>query len=240
MTGNSLQAVKINIDVGEGYDDATLVPLADQVNIACGGHCGDDDSILQALELAARWGVAAGAHPSFPDRVNFGRLRMNLATSDLMDAVAGQLARISQLAQTMGVPLTHIKPHGALYHALYREADLAKAFVGILPRSLSIITMPGGMLAQAASDTGYEVQLEGYADRAYASDGQLADRNLSGAVINDPDVAARQFLALAEGRPFHCLHGTPLKFIGISTICVHSDTPAAAGILTRLRTCMKR
>lgn len=144
MTGNSLQAVKINIDVGEGFDDATLVPLADQVNIACGGHCGDEDSILQALELAARWGVAAGAHPSYPDRVNFGRLRMNLATSDLMDAVAGQLARITRLAQTMGVPLTHIKPHGALYHALYREADLAKAFVGILPRSLSIITMPGG------------------------------------------------------------------------------------------------
>lgn len=226
--------IKINIDIGEGYDDAALAPLADHVNIACGGHCGDTASIRQALNLAARYGLEAGAHPSYPDRENFGRQPMKIDTQALMDSIASQLDQIARLAQDAGITLTHVKPHGALYHALHRDFELAMAFVQTAPPALSIITMPGGQLARAGLSAGRTVLLEGYADRAYTANGSLADRSLAGALITDPNTAAHQFMALAAGARFSTIDGGELFFSDISTICIHSDTTSAASILKHL------
>lgn len=226
----SRTVIDINSDIGEGWNDTALVPFVDSVNIACGGHTGGEASMRTALELAARHNLRAGAHPSYPDQASFGRLPMTMTHDAFCATINAQISALSKLAKSGGVTLTHVKPHGALYHALYADASLARAFISLIPKLLAVVTMPGGALAASCAEAGVPVWFEGYADRGYTKTGGLAPRGTPGSLITDPEQAARQALSLANGKPFPATDGGKLSLPRLNTICIHSDTPGAAAI----------
>ncbi|MCU0795929.1 MAG: LamB/YcsF family protein [Akkermansiaceae bacterium] len=218
----------LNLDAGEGgKDEASLLPYADLVNIACGGHAGDPAEMEETLLCAAAAGVLAGAHPGYEDREHFGRRSLGLAVGDAVDSIARQIDAIKSIASRKGIALWHVKLHGALYHDADRCAELAAAFVDFLAQrhpGLRLIGPPGGELQRAASTRGVEFLREGFADRAYGADGKLLDRSLPGAVIMDPAVAVSQALDLLDQ---------------VDTLCVHGDSPAAIRILPALKEALR-
>lgn len=221
----------LNADVGESTgavtvgDDAAVIPLVTSVNVACGGHAGDDAVMRRTLRLARAHGVAAGAHPSYPDREGFGRRELGLQPGAIHDEVVAQVRRLAQLAGEEGVPLRHVKPHGALYNRAAREpavADAVARAVAAVDPSLMLVGLAGSALVEAARAHGLRPLREGFCDRRYGADGFLVPRSVPGACLDDPAAAAEQALALATGG-------------SVDTLCVHGDGPAAVPILRAVR-----
>lgn len=222
--------IDLNADVGEGCDDAAVVPLVTSANVSCGAHAGDDVVIRATLRVARAHAVAVGAHPSFPDRAGFGRritTRDPLAISDL---VAGQIAHLAGLAAAEGVVLTHVKPHGALYSLAARERGIADALARGVARVLPgtrLVLLAGSTALAAARHAGLVPVAEAFVDRAYLHDGSLAPRDVAGAVIEDVGDAVRRAVALARREPIPTLDGR-LLHVSADTLCLHGDTPGAA------------
>jgi UPF0271 protein len=217
----------LNIDAGELPDEEPeLYRLAHGVSIACGLHAGDLTTMGRALDLCKLHGCRAGAHPSYPDREGFGRREMQMPVQELGRAVFAQCASLRQLADARGIRLSHMKPHGALYHAANREPQLARAIVEAAKNALDaqiIIVGPGtGALSQAAraADLGYA--REGFADRGTLADGTLIPRGQPGAMITEPALAAATAVALARGGV-------------VDTLCVHGDSKGASAIVRAVR-----
>lgn len=220
--------IELNADVGEGGPDDLLMPLVDRVSIACGGHVGDEATMTDALLLAREFGVLAGAHPSYPDLANFGRKPVVAAPAEISAWIVGQTRALMAVADGLGMKLFHVKPHGALYNQAAVDKDIAEAVIAALLelKGLTLIALAGSPLVVWASAAGLAVLEEAFADRRYLQDGQLAPRGLSGAVIEEPDQAASQALAIARGLAIEPLGGGAL-FIRAQTICLHGDGPGA-------------
>ena len=217
----------LNVDAGELPDEAPeLYAVAHGVSIACGGHAGDLASMGLALDLCKLHGCRAGAHPSYWDREGFGRRVMDMSVANLGTAVFAQCASLRQLADHRGLRLSHMKPHGALYHEANRDPALARAIVEAAKNALDsrivIVGPAGGALETAARLGGLGFAREGFADRGTRGDGSLVPRGESGALITDPDVAARTAKALALGG-------------AVDTVCVHGDSPGALAIARAVR-----
>ena len=227
--------IDLNADLGEGCAfDAALMSVVTSCNIACGGHAGDEASMRTALQLAKTNNVAAGAHPSFPDRENFGRTRSDLSGPGLEQALGAQVESLKNIADAIGSPLTHLKPHGALYNMAARDAGLAASILNVLQSVLpnaSLVGPPESEMQAQATARGIDFIAEGFADRAYEKDGQLRDRSKPGAVIHDHSVQARQAVSMATESRVQTPEGTTIS-LPVQSICVHGDTPdafAAAG-----------
>lgn len=221
-----MQIIDLNVDLGEGgLEDEALVGLASSVNIACGGHAGDDSMMQKTIALAQAAGVAIGAHPGYEDRENFGRRALVLSPEKVTALVSRQITSLLLYAQEAGVVLHHVKPHGALYNQASRDPILAAAVVrGILAISPKLIlyALPQCALAEAGIAAGMTVYAEGFADRRYRGDGSLMPRGEPGAVIKEVDVAVMQALEMVS-------QGS------VRTMCVHSDGVSGLGILKELR-----
>jgi UPF0271 protein len=214
----------LNVDLGELPDEPEeLFDVATQVNVACGGHAGDDTSMLRAARLAARSGAALAAHPSYPDRDGFGRRTIAIEPSALAASLREQCARLAAAARVAGVPVVAVKPHGALYHDANRDPSLASAFadaaVGALGAAIAIVGPPRGELSHVALERKLALLREGFADRGYRADGTLVPRSEPGALVLDPALAAQQAVRLAASGE-------------IDTLCLHADTP---GVVDRAR-----
>lgn len=221
--------IELNADIGEGCDDAALMPYVDRVSIACGGHTGDAASMAAAIRLAVEHGLAIGAHPGYPDRARFGRAVLEASPDAIARWVTEQTEALAEQAARVGVRLAHVKPHGALYNVAARDAAVAQAIaesVVALDRTLALVGLSGSLLIEAGQRAGLAVFNEAFADRRYQSDGQLVSRETAGAVITDPDLAARQAAALATETPITSLDGKMLR-LRADTLCLHSDTPNA-------------
>jgi 5-oxoprolinase (ATP-hydrolysing) subunit A len=211
--------VLLNIDAGEYPDEPeALYGVAQIVNIACGGHAGDERSMDRVLAACARFGTRVGAHPSYADRGGFGRKDLRLPPAEVGKCVAEQIARLAERARAAGRAVRHVKPHGALYHAANRDPDLARAVVAgsvdALGRAFALIGPPDGELRRAAMDAAIAYAREGFADRSTRADGTLVPRSEPGAIIEDPARARTLARDLALSRK-------------IDTVCVHGDTPGA-------------
>ena len=217
--------VLLNVDAGEHDDEPeALYTLAHALNIACGGHAGDDASMERVLRACLHHGARAGAHPSYPDRASFGRVSMPIEPAALARSVREQCARLAVIAARVGVPLAHAKLHGALYHDANRDPALAAATLTAVVEALGAVIVvgpPEGQLRQFCAREGLRYEREGFADRALRSDGTLVPRTEPGALITDPSRAAAQALALAGS--------------GHDTICVHADTAGALEIARTVR-----
>ena len=224
--------IELNADIGEGCDDAALLPFVARVSIACGGHAGDAASMRAALELAAAHGVAAGAHPSYPDRAGFGRHAMHAHPEQIVAWVTQQTERLAEHAARLGVRLSHVKPHGALYNVAAADAEVAAAVaaaVAGIDAGLALVGLAGSRLIAAGQAAGLAVLNEGFADRRYDAAGHLVSRETPGAVLHDPEAAAAQARLLAAGRPLPALPAGSVT-LRVDTICVHGDTPGAINI----------
>ena len=233
--------IDLNADLGEGapYDKA-LMGVITSCNIACGGHTGDDASMRTALTLAKKYGVAAGAHPSFPDRETFGRSRSDLSGAALEDTLNTQVLALKKLADEIDMSLTHLKPHGALYNMAASDERLSGSTINVLNSALpgaSLVGPPGSVLQKMAAQSGVDFIAEGFADRAYEADGRLRDRTLSGAVLLDHDVQANQALQMTFDQSVTACTGETLN-LPVRTICVHGDTPGAYEAARLIRTCL--
>lgn len=234
--------IELNADIGEGCDDASLMPYLNRVSIACGGHTGDAASMSAALRLAAEHGVAVGAHPSYPDRAQFGRRERVATAEEVVAWVTQQTESLAEQAARLGMRLAHVKPHGALYNVAARDAVTARAIaraVAALDPALILVGLSGSQLIAAGRVVGLAVLNEAFADRRYQSSGQLVSRETIGALIVDPRVAAAQAAALARGQPISSLSGDPIE-VRADTICLHSDTPDALNIARAVHAALNR
>jgi UPF0271 protein len=225
-----MPSIDLNVDLGELPDEpAELFAIATTANIACGGHAGDDATMERAVARALASGARIAAHPSYPDREGFGRTSMKLAPEAIAATVEAQCAAIAAIARRLGAAVTRVKPHGALYHDANHDGAIAAAVIegaarglGVAMEALTVVGPPAGALRDEAARRGAAYAREGFADRGYRADGTLVPRTQAGALITDPEAAAQQAIALAQG-------GT------IETLCVHGDTKDAVAIAARVR-----
>jgi UPF0271 protein len=234
--------IELNADIGEGCDDASLMPYLARVSIACGGHTGDAASMVAALRLAADRGVAAGAHPSYPDRSQFGRRALAASGDEIAAWVTQQTEALAELAARLGLRLAHVKPHGALYNVAARDVRVARAIaraVAEVDPALALVGLAGSQLIVAGQAAGLAVLNEAFADRRYQPSGRLVSRETVGALIVDPAAAAEQARALAEGRAVATFGGGAVR-IRADTICLHSDTPGALNIARAVHAALNR
>ena len=218
--------IDLNCDMGESEDlahEATLMDYVTSANIACGGHVGDETTMERTARLAIERGVRIGAHPSYPDRANFGRIEIDMPSGEIEATVREQIERLERVVESLGGRLTHVKPHGALYNVAARNERVARA-VGeaVAHWGLPIFGLAGSICLEIWRSMGLTVRAEAFADRRYEADGSLRSRQFADALITDPAEAAAQALRFAR-------EGTA------QTICVHGDTPTAVDILKACR-----
>lgn len=230
--------IDLNADLGEGMpNDAELMQVITSCSIACGGHAGDPDSMRRTLALAREAGTSVGAHPSYPDRENFGRKRMNISDDALCQAMAEQIERFCGLAKDEGLSVRHVKPHGALYNVAVQKAQVAAVVADSVPRGLALVGPPGSCLALAADERGIPFIPEGFIDRGYRSDGTLIPRAEPGALISRRQDRVAQALALATRAPIQTGEG-PLT-LRVKTLCIHGDTEDAVETARAVRAALE-
>lgn len=230
--------IDFNCDLGEGCgNDAAIVPYISSASIACGGHAGDDATMRATLRLCRLHGVAAGAHPGYADRERFGRRELALPPDDIATLIRTQLTRLAAIAGEEGVRLSHVKPHGALYNLAARDRAVADAIataVAAFDASLILFGLSGSALTAAGSAAGLRVAHEAFAERGYASDGQLLPRGAPGAVIQSLEAAIAQARALATSGTVTSVDGHRLN-LRADTLCLHGDRRDAVAFARSLR-----
>lgn len=231
-----MMRIDLNCDMGEmpeaiadGTQEA-LMPSLTSVNIACGGHAGDEVTMKATIEQALRWKVAIGAHPGYPDRANFGRLELNLPLDTIADSVFEQVSSLAAIAGSNRI--THIKPHGALYNQAANNPKLAAAIakgVARWSREVTLVGLAGSLMLDVFRDAGFSIAAEAFADRLYEPDGTLRSRKFSDALIRDPQQAARQALNITKEGKVIASSGSEVR-VNAQTLCIHGDTPGAVQI----------
>lgn len=231
-------AIDLNCDVGEGVgDEERILPLVTSVNVACGFHAGDPSTIRATLRLARRHGLAVGAHPSYPDRAGFGRTAMARDPALVRDDVLYQVAALQGLCRAEGVPLVHVKPHGALYNAAAQDRALAEAVCRAVQEAdpaLVVVCLAGSPMAAVARGLGLACAEEAFADRAYTAQGTLVPRGRPGAVIEGEAAVAERASRMARERRVRSLDGAEVA-VAADTLCLHGDTPGAAALAAAVR-----
>lgn len=233
--------VDLNCDVGEGMpNDEELMRLVSSANIACGGHTGDRDSMKKTIELALRQNVAIGAHPSYNDRSNFGRVDLldkTVSLDTLQAQLTEQIGAFNSLCQEMGALMSHVKPHGALYNRAAIDlllADMICAAVGSIQPGLLLYGLSGSLLQKSADRHGLVFISEVFADRTYQPDGTLTPRTSAGALITDETLSEKQVINMVMEGWVQAIDGSSLP-IEAETICVHGDHVGAVAFAGRIR-----
>ena len=230
--------IDLNVDLGEGGPaDAALLALVSSVNIACGAHAGDAQTMARAVAEAAAHGVAIGAHPGYADREHFGRRPLDLPPEAVYRLVTEQISALAAITQAAGVPLIHVKPHGALYNQAARDSEQAAAIAQAIrdfDPSLVLVGLAGSALIESGLAHGLTVGREAFADRRYEADGSLTPRGYPDALIHDPDEAASQMLSVLQQGHLRARDGQSVAMTA-DTLCVHGDNPAALALIQRIR-----
>jgi 5-oxoprolinase (ATP-hydrolysing) subunit A len=232
--------IDLNADLGEHPEardvDVELMGYITSANIACGGHAGDARSIRQTIETALSLGVAVGAHPSYPDITNFGRLAMKLEPAELKRSLREQLNLILSIASELGARVGHVKPHGALYHSVNSDPAVARIIADAVTaedHSLIVVAQFASPALDVFQRAGLRTATEAFADRAYEPDGRLRSRSLSGALLTATQAVEQASNIVMNGYAI-ATDGSQLT-IKPDTLCIHSDTPSATEIARRIR-----
>ncbi len=233
-----MKSIDLNCDMGElpeaiadGTQEALMASIT-SVNIACGGHAGDEQTMPTTIKQALRWKLAIGAHPGYPDRANFGRVELKIPPSEIADSVFEQVKALAEIAARCGARLVHVKPHGALYNQAVRSRELAEAIaegVARWNRNVVLVGLAGSPMLDAFREAGFAVAAEAFADRRYEPDGTLRSRKSEDALIRNPEEAAWQALGIAERGVVIGSDGSEVA-VDAQTLCIHGDTPGAPQI----------
>ncbi len=238
MVPNSTFSLDLNCDLGEGLPiDASLMPYLNSCNIACGGHAGDETSMRKALLLAKENSVKIGAHPSYPDQRNFGRVLMKISMEDLHESLIYQLSNFKAFAEEEGCVIHHVKPHGALYNNASKDEATAeviiKAVLEVLPDAI-LYCAPNSVLEVKADLSNLTVWREIFADRNYLEDLSLVPRTHSEAVMYDPEEVIEHIRTIVTQGAIRTLKGN-MHPIEADTICIHGDNPKVLEIVKKIR-----
>lgn len=234
--------MRLNCDLGEIslVHDQQIMPFIDQANIACGGHAGDETSIEETVELALKHNVAIGAHPSYPDRENFGRVSMTLTPEQLQQTFSSQVKAIISCCQKHQTVCHYVKPHGALYNDMMKDTKLFTRICHIMSKefpatSLMIQALPNIATFQGIADQfNVKLLLEAFADRRYLLSGLLVPRKEKGAVIEDKASILEQVKALCEQNTVVTITRQAIH-ITADTLCVHGDSQHALAWVKQIR-----
>jgi UPF0271 protein len=219
-------SVDLNCDMGEGMShDAELMPYISSANIACGFHAGDSSIMQATVSLALKHGVAIGAHPSFPDKENFGRTNMTLSGKEIYEMTLYQIGALHAIAKANGTQLHHVKPHGALYNMAALSSEISNAIVKAIhdfDRGLILYGLASSEMIKAAQSKGLAFKQEVFADRTYQSNGTLTSRSQPNALIEEADVAVKQVMQMVKDKTVTTIIGERIP-IQADTICIHGD-----------------
>jgi 5-oxoprolinase (ATP-hydrolysing) subunit A len=230
--------IDLNADLGEGSgSDQELLQLVSSANIACGFHAGDAVTMLQSVRWAKAAGVAIGAHPSFPDRENFGRTAMQLPAETVYAQMIYQVGALKSLAESEGERLVHVKPHGMLYNQAAADpllADTIARAVKAVDARLILVGLAGSESIRAAAHYGLQTREEVFADRGYQASGALVPRSQPGALIEDSAQAIAQTLTMVQQRKVQSISGEWVA-VNAQTVCLHGDGAHALQFAHALR-----
>lgn len=230
-------AVRLNCDVGEGLNnEVLLMPYIHSCSIACGGHAGDTDTMKRAVELAIQYETDIGAHPSYPDKTNFGRESMNMDDEALVFSVREQVEALEKIIRQYDIPLHHIKAHGALYNDMAGNRDKAEVFLSAVENykgRVRLYVPYGSEIAKSAVSRGFNIRYEAFADRNYNDDLSLVSRKSTNAIILKPEAIRQHILYMVKEQKVRTVTGSE-KTIRADTFCLHGDHPHAAEVLRYL------
>ena len=229
--------LNINCDLGEGLNNEHIImPLIDSCNIACGGHAGDNGSMIECIEISIKNNVKIGAHPSYPDKINFGRKKIDISPSELSYSIISQIESLETIADSYGLELNHIKAHGALYNQMIIDAELSNFYLDIIKdfkNKCSLYIPYKSEIEKIALKKGFSIIYEAFGDRNYNDDLSLVSRNNENALITDPENVVNHIKTIKETETVKTINGN-FKKIKFDTICIHSDTNNSIEILKKI------
>jgi UPF0271 protein len=240
-----MPTLDINCDMGESFgawrmgDDQAILRHVTSANIACGFHAGDPDVMLATVRAAAAAGVAVGAHPGLPDLQGFGRRAMAMTATEVYALTVYQVGAMLGVTRAVGVPLHHVKTHGALYNMTARDLGLARAVADAVRHVApgTLIYVANANMAAAAREAGLRVANEVYADRTYQDDATLTPRSQPHAMIEEVEASIAQVRRMVLQGNVVALSGKSVP-IAADTLCIHGDQPGAATFAERIRTAL--
>jgi len=229
--------IDINCDLGEGVgNDEELMPLISSCNIACGGHIGNEKSMYNTLLLAKKYNVKIGAHPSFPDKDNFGRKIIDINSTDLRESIYNQILNLKTEADNLQITISHIKAHGALYNVACTNIEIAKAFISAVKKTeleVSVFAPYNSAIASQAKKGNIPVKYEVFLDRTYTKNGNLVNRNQSNALIYNSNEVFKQLYGMFTQQKIITISGESI-YTEADTFCLHGDNKNAVSILKHL------
>jgi UPF0271 protein len=228
------RVVDLNCDMGESFgayligNDEEAIGYITSANIACGFHASDPVVMEKTVKLCRDHKVGVGAHPGYPDLVGFGRRHMDIDAVEVVSSVIYQVGALKGFADYFGVPLQHVKLHGALYNnmAVQEEtllrilAAVRKAFGDVI--FLTLGTRTSAALKKRLKTEGVRLGLEAFPDRAYSDDGGLLPRRFKEAVLKDPEQIARRAVKMVREGGVESAGGQWIT-MDIDTLCIHGD-----------------
>ena len=235
--------ININCDLGESSklhsteNDTHLLNIVNSANIACGYHAGDPLTMEKTIEISKKNKVSIGAHPSFNDRENFGRKRLNLSSTEIEKLIIDQINILSEIADKKGMKVTHVKPHGALNNMACEDFELAKTIsqsISIINKNLIFLVPTGSEMEKAGKKLGLKVAAEIFADRNYEDNGNLISRSKKNAMITDPKIAEQHVIKMVQNQSLNCYSGKQIP-CEIDSVCVHGDGQTAVLTAKQIR-----
>lgn len=240
--------IDLNCDMGESFGiyklgfDEEVMPFVTSINVACGFHASDPVNMKKTVKLAKKFGVAVGAHPSFPDLVGFGRRNLAASPDEIESDTIYQIGALQAFCRAEGLRLQHVKAHGALYNMAAADIDVAGAIAGALHAvdpTLVMVCLGKSAMVDAARKAQIRYVEEAFADRAYTNEGALVSRRKPGAVIHDVEEVAERVLSMVKNQKVKSIEGLDVP-ICAQTVCVHGDTPGAVDMIKLIRRRLER
>ena len=227
--------ININCDLGEKSkfhsteNDPELLNIVNSANIACGYHAGDEETMNMVIKISKSNGVSIGAHPSFKDRENFGRKKINLNSSEITKLITDQYEILQKVAREHDENVTHIKPHGALNNMACENFELANTIakaINNIDKNIIFLVPTGSQMEIAAKKLNMKIACEIFADRNYEDDGNLVSRSKDHALITDPNMAKKHVLSMVKNQALNCFSGKQIP-CKIDSVCIHGDNESS-------------
>ena len=241
------KTINLNADIAEGWgaydigNDADLMKIIKSASVACGFHAGDPNTMHRLCMSAKELGVSVGVHPGFNDLWGFGRRRIQMKPSDLEYMIAYQIGALQAMAAYAGLKVTHLKAHGALNNMAAEDEGYAMAIgraIKTVDRSIIYVALSGSKMEIAAKELGLPLACEGFPDRRYDDNGNLASRTIPGTVIKDPKAASEQALRMAQDGEVVAMSGKRVK-VKTDTLCVHGDEATGVVVARAIRAALE-
>ena len=235
--------ININCDLGEKSkfhsieNDPELLNIVNSANIACGYHAGDEETMNMVIKISKSNGVSIGAHPSFKDRENFGRKKINLNSSEIIKLITDQYEILQKIAQEHGENVTHIKPHGALNNMACEDFELANTIakaINDIDKNIIFLVPTGSQMEIAAKKLNMKIACEIFADRNYEDNGNLVSRSKDHALITKPEVAKKHVLSMVKNQALNCYSGKQIP-CEIDSVCIHGDNQSSLATAKSIR-----